>query len=81
MQFGFKEGVGCTEASFTILETINHILERRRKAFGCFLDARKALISILCGSMVCSVNYFLSLVSEGECGWLSKICIRVSKHR
>ena len=28
MQFGFQEGVGCTEASFTILETINHILER-----------------------------------------------------
>ena len=23
MQFGFKEGVGCTEASFTILESIN----------------------------------------------------------
>ena len=28
MQFGFKEGVGCTEASFTILKTINHMLER-----------------------------------------------------
>ena len=26
MQFGFKEGVRCTEASFTILETINHML-------------------------------------------------------
>ena len=26
MQFGFKEGVGCTEASFTILESINHML-------------------------------------------------------
>ena len=28
MQFGFKEGVGCTEASFTILEAINHMIER-----------------------------------------------------
>ena len=27
MQFGFKEGVGCTEASFTIFESINHMLE------------------------------------------------------
>ena len=25
MQLGFKEGVGCNEASFTILETINHM--------------------------------------------------------
>ena len=24
MQFGCQEGVGCTEASFLILETINH---------------------------------------------------------
>ena len=31
-QFGFQEGVGCTEASFTILETINHMLDVR-KAF------------------------------------------------
>ena len=34
MQFGFKGGVGCTEASFTILETINHMLERGSKVFG-----------------------------------------------
>ena len=27
-KFGFKEGVGCTEASFTILKSINHMLER-----------------------------------------------------
>ena len=29
----------CT---FTILETINHMLERGSKVFGCFLDVRKA---------------------------------------
>ena len=28
LQFGFFEGVGCIEASFMILETINHVLER-----------------------------------------------------
>ena len=46
MQFGFKEGVGCTEASFTILETINHMLERGSKVFGCFLDVRKAFDTV-----------------------------------
>ena len=38
MQFGFQEGVGCIEASFVILETVNHVLERGRKVFSCFLD-------------------------------------------
>ena len=46
MQFGFKEGVGCTEASFTILESINHMLERGSKVFGCFLDVRKAFDTV-----------------------------------
>ena len=41
MQFGFQEGPGCIEASFTILETINHMLERGSKMFSCFLDVRK----------------------------------------
>ena len=30
MQFGFQKGVGCSEASFNILKTINHMLERAR---------------------------------------------------
>ena len=46
MQFGFKEGVGCIEASFTILESINHMLERGSKVFGCFLDVRKAFDAV-----------------------------------
>ena len=46
LQFGFSEGVGCIEASFTILETINHILERGSKVFGCFLDVRKAFDTV-----------------------------------
>ena len=41
-----KEGVGCTEASFTILETINHMLERGNKVFGRFLDVRKAFDTV-----------------------------------
>ena len=45
-QFGFREGVGCIEASFTIPETINHMLERRSKVFSCFLDVRKAFDTV-----------------------------------
>ena len=52
MQFGFKEGVGCTEASFTILETINHMLERSSKVFGCFLDVRKAFDTVWVDSLL-----------------------------
>ena len=46
MQVEFKEGIACTEASFTILETIDHILERGSKDFGCFLDVRKAFDTV-----------------------------------
>ena len=40
LQLGFREGVGCIEASFTILKTINHMLEWGSKVFSCFLDVR-----------------------------------------
>ena len=46
MQFDFHEGVGCTEASFTILATINHMLEHGSKVFSCFLDVRKAFHTV-----------------------------------
>ena len=46
MQFGFQEGSGCTEASFNILETINHMLERGSKMFSCFLDVQKAFDTV-----------------------------------
>ena len=46
LQFGFRKGVGCIEASFTILETINHMLERGSKVFSCFLDVRKAFDTV-----------------------------------
>ena len=44
LQFGFQEG--CLEASFTILESINHMLERGNKVFACFLDVRKAFDTV-----------------------------------
>ena len=46
MQFGFQEGIGYIEASFTIPETINHMLEGGSKIFGCFLDVRKAFDTV-----------------------------------
>ena len=46
LQFGFRKGVGCIEASFTTLETINHMLERGSKVFSCFLDVRKAFDTV-----------------------------------
>ena len=46
MQFGFQEGSGCIEACFTILETINHMLDRGSKMFSCFLNVRKAFDTV-----------------------------------
>ena len=46
MQFGFQEGVGCSETPFTILETINHMLECGSKIFSCFLGVRKAFDTV-----------------------------------
>ena len=57
LQFGFSEGVGCIEASFTILETINHMLERVVKFLAVFLTFGKH--SILFGLTGCFSNCFL----------------------
>ena len=46
MQFGIREGVGCTEASFAILKAINHMIERRSNVFTCFLDVHKAFDTV-----------------------------------
>ena len=59
LQFGFQEGVGCTEASFTILESINHMLERGSKVFGCFLDVCKAFDKVWIDDHC--INYLRSL--------------------
>ena len=66
MQFGFKEGVGCTEASFTILESINHMLERGNKVLVVFLTF--ARLSIQYGLTVFCLNFFLNSASEDACG-------------
>ena len=57
LHLGFSEGVGCIEASFTILETINHMLEHGSKVFSCFLDVWKAFSTV--GLTGCFSNCFL----------------------
>ena len=44
LQFGFQEELGCLEASFTILESIYHMLERGNKLVDAFLMFTKPLI-------------------------------------
>ena len=46
LQFGFSVGTSCSEASFVIMEAINHIKEREGKDFACFLDVRKAFDTV-----------------------------------
>ena len=55
LQFGFQEGVGCTEALLTILESINYMLERGSKVFGCFLDVRKAFDTVWIDGLRCKL--------------------------
>ena len=52
LQSEFQEGVGYTETSLIILETINHIIERRNNIFGCFLDVRKAFDTVWIDSLL-----------------------------
>ena len=54
--FGFKNGTGCTEASFSINEAINHFVEKSSKVFACFLDVRKAFDAVWVDGL--SLSYF-----------------------
>ena len=67
MQFGFQERVGCVEASFTILETINHMLERGSEIFGC-LDVRNAFDTVWIDSLL--LKLFTELGIKGRM-WLA----------
>ena len=67
LQFGFREGVGCIEASFTILETINHMLERGSKVFSCFLDVRKVSNTVWIDGLL--YKLFNDLGIKSKCSW------------
>ena len=68
MQFGFEEGVGCIEESFTILETMNHMLESGSKVFGCFLDVCEAFDMVWIDGLLDKL--FTELGIEGKM-WLA----------
>ena len=55
LQFCFEAGVCCIEASFTILEAINHFIERGSKMFGCVLDVRKAFDTVWTDELFCKL--------------------------
>ena len=46
LQLGFSAGSVRSEASFVIMEAINHIKEREGKVFACFLDVRKTFDTV-----------------------------------
>ena len=77
MQFGFQEGVGCIEASFITLKTINHMLERGSKIFSCFLDVRKAFDTVWIDGLLYKLFTELGTVSTVECGLQLKTCTRM----
>ena len=65
MQFGFQEGVGCTEASFTIIETTCwSVVAKFSAAFSVF---EKPLTQF--GLTGFFTNYFYNLESKVGCGW------------
>ena len=43
LQFVFKGGVGYSEASFTVPDTINQIIVMREKASARYLDVKRLL--------------------------------------
>ena len=67
LQFGFHKRVGCIDASFTILETINHMLEWGSKVFSCFLDVHKAFDTVWIDGLL--FNLFSELGINGRM-WL-----------
>ena len=61
LQFGFREGVSCLDASFVISESINHLIERGGKAFACFLDVRKAFDTVWINGLLYKLKYELGI--------------------
>ena len=49
------ERLGCIEASFTIPDTINHMVERGSKVFSCFLDVCKAFNMVWIEGLLCKL--------------------------
>ena len=76
LQFGFQKVVVCLEASFTISESINHMLERGNK-FACFLDVRKAFDTVWIDGLL--YKLFSELGIKGRMWLATKGLSRVDK--
>ena len=61
LQFGFREGVSCLDASFVISESINHLIERGGKASACFLDVKKAFDTVWIDGLLYKLKYELGI--------------------
>ena len=61
-----KDQAVLRQISFTILETINHMLERGSKMFSCVIDVGKAFDTVWIDGLCTS--YFLIWVSTVNCG-------------
>ena len=64
MQFGFSEEGGCLEASYVMRKSINQLLEKRGKAFACFLNVRKAFDTVWIPGLLYKLKHELGIDSQ-----------------
>ena len=68
-QFGFKRGLGCSNAIFVLRNTIDYFTERGSTVYTAALDISKAYDSVH------HVKLFLSLLDTGLPHWIVKILV------
>ena len=79
MQFGFKKGVGCSEAIFTLGATIDYFKDRGSSVFVAALDISKAFDTISHYKLYCSLcnsgipTWIITLLIN----WYSKLSVFV----
>ena len=69
LQFGFKKGLGCSDAIFTLSETIAYFRDRGSTVFAAALDISKAFDSVN------HYKLFTSLIKVGLPKWVIVILI------
>ena len=75
LQFGFKKGVGCNDAIFTLKTIINHFTSGRSSVFSAALDIRKAFDRVPHGKLMDHLrkmrlpSYIIDVLSD----WYDKL--------